>query len=61
MELFPPMPLREWRDTKETLHRFAQIVGKIRFWRTALESRLSRLDRPRATLSPRSTGVLINF
>ncbi|MFE5400623.1 DUF5996 family protein [Streptomyces sp. NPDC056580] len=24
------MPLTEWRDTKETLHRFEQIVGKIR-------------------------------
>jgi hypothetical protein len=31
MELFPPMPLAEWQDTKETLHRFCQIVGKIRF------------------------------
>ncbi|RAY14667.1 hypothetical protein DPM19_12990 [Actinomadura craniellae] len=30
MELFPAMPLEEWADTKETLHRFAQIVGKIR-------------------------------
>ncbi|WP_329389967.1 DUF5996 family protein [Streptomyces sp. NBC_01351] len=30
MELFPAVPLAEWRDTKETLHRFAQIVGKIR-------------------------------
>ncbi|RNL84323.1 DUF5996 family protein [Halostreptopolyspora alba] len=30
MELFPPIPLREWSDTKETLHRFLQIVGKIR-------------------------------
>jgi hypothetical protein len=30
MELFPPMPLAEWRDTKETLHRFCQVVGKIR-------------------------------
>ncbi|MFI6846488.1 DUF5996 family protein [Kitasatospora sp. NBC_00085] len=30
MELFPPMPLAGWQDTKETLHRFAQIVGKIR-------------------------------
>jgi hypothetical protein len=30
MELFPPMPLAEWQATKETLHRFAQIVGKIR-------------------------------
>jgi hypothetical protein len=30
MELFPPMPLAAWRDTKETLHRFCQVVGKIR-------------------------------
>ncbi|MGP3966369.1 DUF5996 family protein [Streptomyces sp. 6N223] len=30
MEMFPPIPLREWQDTKETLHRFAQVVGKIR-------------------------------
>ncbi|MFJ4670788.1 DUF5996 family protein [Kitasatospora purpeofusca] len=30
MELFPPMPLDEWRETKETLHRFAQVVGKLR-------------------------------
>jgi hypothetical protein len=30
MELFPPMPLAQWRDTKETLHRFCQVVGKIR-------------------------------
>ncbi|WP_086561991.1 DUF5996 family protein [Streptomyces africanus] len=30
MELFPPIPLAEWRDCKETLHRFEQVVGKIR-------------------------------
>jgi Family of unknown function (DUF5996) len=30
MELFPPIPLDDWRDTKETLHRFCQVVGKIR-------------------------------
>ncbi|PBC82254.1 hypothetical protein SAMN05428945_3173 [Streptomyces sp. 2224.1] len=30
VELFPPIPFAEWRDTKETLHRFAQIVGKVR-------------------------------
>jgi hypothetical protein len=30
MELFPAMPLAEWQDTKSTLHRFAQVVGKIR-------------------------------
>lgn len=26
----PSLPLDEWEDTKETLHRYAQIVGKIR-------------------------------
>ena len=30
MELFPAMPLSVWRESKETFHRFAQIVGKIR-------------------------------
>ncbi|MEW9533815.1 DUF5996 family protein [Microbispora sp. NPDC049125] len=30
MELFPAMPLADWQDTKATLHRFVQIVGKIR-------------------------------
>jgi len=27
---YPPLPLKEWKDTKQTLHLFAQIVGKIR-------------------------------
>ena len=30
MEIFPAMPLAEWQDTKDTLHRYAQVVGKIR-------------------------------
>jgi hypothetical protein len=30
MELFPAIPLGDWQDTKATLHRFTQIVGKIR-------------------------------
>ncbi len=28
--LFPALPLEEWAATKETLHRYLQIVGKIR-------------------------------
>jgi hypothetical protein len=28
--VFPPLPLAEWADTKDTLHRFLQIVGKLR-------------------------------
>ena len=26
----PPLPLEEWEDTKGTLHRYCQTVGKIR-------------------------------
>lgn len=29
-EPFPDLPLDAWRDTKETIHRFSQIVGKVR-------------------------------
>jgi hypothetical protein len=29
-EAWPALPYEEWRPTKETLHRFAQIVGKVR-------------------------------
>jgi Family of unknown function (DUF5996) len=28
--VFPALPLEEWEDTKETLHRYVQIVGKVR-------------------------------
>lgn len=30
MDLLPPIPLSEWKDSKETLHRMTQVVGKIR-------------------------------
>jgi hypothetical protein len=30
MELFAAMPLAGWRDTKATLHRYLQVVGKVR-------------------------------
>ncbi len=30
MEPFPAMPLAGWQDTKATLHRFAQVIGKVR-------------------------------
>jgi hypothetical protein len=34
--LWPPLPLAEWRNTCETLHRYAQIVGKIQLALTPL-------------------------
>ena len=30
MELFPPVPYASWADTLATVHRFAQVVGKVR-------------------------------
>jgi hypothetical protein len=29
-EPYPDLPLERWRDTKQTLHRFSQILGKLR-------------------------------
>ncbi len=29
-EIFPPLPLEAWEDSKKTLHRFSQVIGKIR-------------------------------
>lgn len=29
-DAFPPLPLEEWKPTKNTLHLYLQIVGKIR-------------------------------
>lgn len=28
-QAFPALPYESWRDTKDTLHRFSQIVGKV--------------------------------
>jgi hypothetical protein len=33
---WPPLPLDAWRATRDTLHRFAQIIGKIQLARTPL-------------------------
>lgn len=30
MDLFPPLPRESWASTRETLHRFLQIIGKVR-------------------------------
>jgi Family of unknown function (DUF5996) len=35
VETWPDLPLNGWKDTYETLHRWTQIVGKIRLRQTA--------------------------
>ncbi|RZU34484.1 DUF5996 family protein [Blastococcus saxobsidens] len=34
MDLFPPMPYAAWSDTLATIHRFAQVVGRVRLLRS---------------------------
>jgi hypothetical protein len=50
----PPLPLDNWEDTKETLHRYCQIAGKVRMelsafrnhWWHALRHHSRALHRP---------------
>ena len=36
MKDLSPLPYREWHDTRDTLHRWLQIVGKVRLGLTPL-------------------------
>jgi hypothetical protein len=35
-EEWPPLPLEAWRDTAETLHRYLQVIGKVKLATTCL-------------------------
>lgn len=37
MDAWPALPYEEWRDTLDTLHMYAQIVGKLRLARSPFE------------------------
>ncbi len=50
IEPWPALPLREWRDTCDTLHMWAQIVGKIR---TALAAPINHWWHSTLYVSPR--------
>jgi hypothetical protein len=36
IEVWPSLPLEEWQETKDTLHMWTQVVGKIRLAQTPL-------------------------
>ncbi len=36
LEVWPSLPLEEWQETKDTLHMWTQVVGKIRLAQTPL-------------------------
>ena len=42
--IFPPLPIEEWEETKNTLHLFFQIVGKIRLTLPVRVARAVRTD-----------------
>ena len=48
--IFPPLPIEEWEDTKNTLHLFFQIVGKVRL---ALFPKMNHWWHVTLYLSPR--------
>lgn len=57
---WPPLPLEGWRATKETLHRYCQMIGKVRlalhpfrnhWWHVTL-----RLDTTGLTTGPMPVG-----
>jgi hypothetical protein len=57
---WPPLPFAAWRATKETLHRYCQMIGKVRlalqpfrvhFWNVTL-----RLDATGLTTGPMPAG-----
>ncbi len=52
MQNFPAIPLDEWKATKDTLHRWLQIVGKIR-----LSSTYYRNHWWHVPLYPTATGL----
>ncbi|HXM55943.1 MAG TPA: DUF5996 family protein, partial [Candidatus Dormibacteraeota bacterium] len=37
MDEWPPLPYEEWRPTRDTLHMYAQVVGKLRLARSPFE------------------------
>ena len=59
-DIWPHLPLEEWRSTKETLHRYCQMIGKVRldlhpfrnhWWHVTL-----RLDASGLTTGPMPVG-----
>ncbi len=53
-EQFPDLPLAEWRKTKDTLHLYCQIVGKIRL---AMHPRLNHWWHVPLYVTPRGLST----
>src|SRR5262245_60308600 len=56
LEPWPALPLEAWQATYETLHRWMQIVGKIRLAQTPWTNHSWHV-----TLYPTATGLTTSF
>jgi len=69
-DLWPALPLEEWRDTYATLHMWTQIVGKLalslspltnHYWNTALQITARGLATLPLTVDRRLVTVTFDF
>jgi hypothetical protein len=67
---WPALPLDEWRDTRDTLHMWTQMVGKIclaltprvnHFWNIALQVTARGLMTPPLPFGTRTFTMLFDF
>jgi hypothetical protein len=68
--VLPPLPYSAWKQTKQTLHLYAQIVGKVKlattpprnhWWHIALHLDVRGLTTRRLTLDGRSFDLSFDF
>jgi len=67
---WPPLPLDDWRATRETLHRYTQIIGKVQlaltpvvchFWNVALHLTARGLMTPALRHDGRTLDIELDF
>ena len=67
---WPPLPLAAWRDTRDTLQMWTQVVGKIclaltprvnHFWNIALQITPRGLQTPPMTFEGRALTIVFDF
>jgi hypothetical protein len=67
---WPPLPYQDWEPTKQTLHRYTQIVGKIRmalvpfrnhWWHVTLRPATRGLTTGPMPYGPREVEILLDL
>lgn len=67
---FPPLPLEEWRDTRDTIHRYSQVLGAVRqtltppqkhWWHISLRAAAAGLTTTPIPADEMSFDMLLDF